>query len=430
MRAESNYIKYRGITAALRAKILSGEFKPGTRLPTREALIRQFDTTSVTIQKAFDLLADQGWIRTAGRRGTFVSDKLPTRCYALAFPWPRQVDTSQFYRALWQQAEQLTTPQRQITCFYEIGSRTDTEDYLRLADLVRSHRLAGVIFANNPFDVEGLPVLEEPGVARVTIIAPKAPLPVPFVGPDVASFCGKALDELAAAGRRRVAVITLAHQVEESGPWLAKLFEMAAARGLQMQRAWVQAAPLLAPQWAQHAAEVLFQAGTTVRPDALLITDDNLVPAATAGVRAAGVRVPEDVRVIVHTNFPYPMAAAVPVTRVGFDISHLLELCIERIDQQCRGEQPPMHTVLPPLSETEYRQRGAESDEARAQVSALETSHQSRDRSSNSHDGDGGRRLAVRCTAFTRSGPLQAGPLQAGPPKGGTPNSFPTSFRP
>ena|GEM_PF-274256 len=454
MRAESNYIKYRGIAAALRAKILSGEFKPGTRLPTREALIRQFDTTSVTIQKAFDLLADQGWIRAAGRRGTFVSEKLPNRCYALAFPWPRQIDTSQFYRALWQQAEQLTTPQRQITCFYEIGSRTDTEDYLRLADLVRSHRLAGVIFANNPFDVEGLPVLEEPGVARVTIIAPKAPLPVPFVGPDVAAFCGKALDVLAAAGRRRVAVITLA-QVEESGPWLAKLFEMAAARGLQIQRAWVQAAPLMAPQWARHAAEVLFQAGTTARPDALLITDDNLVPEATAGVRAAGVRVPEDVRAIVHTNFPYPTPAAVPVTRVGFDISHLLELCIERIDQQCRGEQPPMHTVLPPLSEAEYRQRGAESNEARAQVSALETSHQSRDRSSNSHDGDGGRRLAVRCTAFTRSGPLQAGPLQAGPlqagplqtgplqagplqtgplqagpPKGGTPNSFPTSFRP
>jgi len=355
MKSRANRMIYRRIAAELRTEILNGQLPPGTRMPTREALIRQFDTTSVTIQKAFDLLADQGWVRAEGRRGTFVSEKMPNRCYALAFPWPRQIDTSQFYRALWQQAEQLSMPQRQITCFYEIGSRTDTEDYLRLAGLVRSHRLAGVIFAGNPVDVEGLPVLEEPGVARVTIVAPKAPLPVPFVGPDVAAFCGKALDALAAAGRRRVAVITLAH-AGDSGPWLNQLFEFAAARGLQIQRAWVQAAPLLAPQWAQHAAEVLFQAGTNVRPDALLITDDNLVPAATAGICAAGVRVPEDVRVIAHTNFPYPTPAAVSVTRLGFDISRLLELCIERIDQQRRGEIPPAHTALPAIFEKELGQ--------------------------------------------------------------------------
>jgi len=37
---------YRRIAAELRTEILNGRFKSGTRLPTREALIRQFDTTS------------------------------------------------------------------------------------------------------------------------------------------------------------------------------------------------------------------------------------------------------------------------------------------------------------------------------------------------------------------------------------------------
>jgi len=346
-------MKYRCVAAALRMRILNGEFRPGARLPTRELLICQFDTTSVTIQKAFDLLADQGWIRTEGRRGTFVSEKVPDRHrYALTFPWPRQQDTSQFFRALRQQAAQLTTPHRWITCFYEINGRTDTEDYRQLDGLLRAHRLAGIIFASKPSELEGLLVLEDPGVPRVIITGPAAEFSVPEVYPDLDGFSVRALDAFAAAGRRRVAVIMLA-QAGDTSAGFDKLVDLAAARGLQIQRPWVQATPLVAPYWARHTAQLLFQAGPTARPDALLITDDNLVPAATAGLRAAGVRVPADVLVIAHANFPYPTPAAVPVMRLGSDISHLLELCVERIDQQRRGEVPPATTLLPVVFEEE-----------------------------------------------------------------------------
>ena len=43
--------------------------------------------------------------------------------------------------------------------------------------------------------------------------------------------------------------------------------------------------------------------------------DDNLVPDATAVVASVGLRVPDDLLVIVHTNFPYPTPAAVPACR-------------------------------------------------------------------------------------------------------------------
>jgi len=346
--------KYRAMALKLRRRILCGEFPPGTRLPTRTELCATLRTNAVTLQKAMNLLVKQGLIRAAGARGTFVADPaLALRHYALAFPWPRQEDTSQFYRALRQQAEQLTTPHRQITCFHEISGHTDPEDYLRLAGLVRSHRLAGIIFASVPFLVEGLPVLEEPGVPRAMIAEPTTQFSVPSVYPDLAGFWVRAFDEFAAAGRRRVAVITLA-QAMDPGPGFDELFGLASARGLQIQQRWVQAAPLVAPQWARAVAELLFQGGPTSRPDALLINNDNLVPMATAGVRAAGLRVPADVLVIAHTNFPYPMPAAVPVTRLGFDISHLLELCVERIDQQRCGEVPAASTLLPVVFEEEF----------------------------------------------------------------------------
>jgi len=345
--------KYRAMALKLRRRILCGEFPPGTRLPTRVKLCATLRTNAVTLQKAINLLINQGLIRADGARGTFVADPvLAPQHYALAFPWSRQEDTCQFFRALQQQAEQLTTPHRQITCFHEISGHTDTEDYLRLAGLVRSHRLAGIIFASIPFLVEGLPVLEEPGVPRVMISEPTMRFPVPSVYPDLDGFSARALDAFAAAGRRRVAVITLA-QAGDTDARFDKLVDLAAARGLQIQRPWLQAARLDSPYWARHAAELLFQADPTRRPDALLITDDNLVPAATAGVHAAGARAPEDVLVIAHTNFPYPTPAAVPVTRLGFDISHLLELCVERIDQQRRGEMPAASVLLPVVAEEE-----------------------------------------------------------------------------
>lgn len=347
MATAPNNVIYRRIAADLRAEMLSGKLPPDARMPTREQVVRRYRTTKVTVQKAFDLLADQGWVRAEGRRGTFVKEQGARREeYALAFPWPQAWDVSQFYRALRQQAEQLSTPQRRLTCFYEISGHVDTEDYQRLAGLVRSHRIAGLIFASNVFIAEGFLVLEEPGVPRVAISWKDPRVPVPCVSTDVETFYEKAFAELAAAGRRRVAVIARADE------WntlfvLERLPDLAAARGLTIERRWMQAAPTDVPQWARQAAELLLQSGTPHRPDALLITDDNLVPEATAGVRAAGVRVPDDVLVIAHTNFPHPTPAAVPVTRIGFDISQLLALCVERIDQQRRGETPAAATLLP-----------------------------------------------------------------------------------
>ena len=377
MTPQPNAVKYRGIAAALLAPILRGELGPGARLPTRERLIRQHRTTSVTIQKALDLLAASGWVRADGRRGTFVNERPPRAHYALAFPWPRHQDTSQFYRALRQEADQLRTPQRRISCFYEIGGHTDIEDYQRLAGLVESHRLAGVIFVSQPTAMEGLPLLEEPGVPRVVIGAPAGRFPVPCVLLDGAAFYERAFDRIAAAGRRRVAVITLAHEGSARRVW-ERMHARAAARGLQLERRWVHGAPAMAPEWAQHATEMLFQPRGLSRPDALLIQDDNLVPEATAGLRAAGVRVAAGeggpstgLLVIAHTNFPYPTPATVPVTRLGFDISQLLALALDRLDEQRRGETPPAATLLPALWETEHPGRRAPAKPAAARSNAL-----------------------------------------------------------
>ncbi len=346
-------IKYAGILNEVRRRILTGELAVDERLPTREELAAHFRTTKVTVQKALDVLADEGLVRAEGNRGTFVTDQRHAQAhYALTFPWGRLARSSRFYEALHLEAGKLQSPECQVSVFHEIDGPNDTDDYRRLMDLIRSHRLAGVMFAARPHRLWNYPVLTEPGIPRVVIAAHRIEPGIPTVYPDIEGFLPRAFERLAALGRKRVAVLVLA--TEDAASEVARIQSLAKPRGLRVEPHWVQAVSAGDYSWARQAARLLFQGTGTARPDSLVIADDNLAPESTAGLLAAGVRVTDcgerrrsnDVLVLAHANFPYPTPTEVPVLRLGFDISPLLGLCMERLEQQRRGEKPPAETML------------------------------------------------------------------------------------
>ncbi|WP_433478131.1 GntR family transcriptional regulator [Spirillospora sp. CA-142024] len=56
----------------LRGRIRSGEYGPGTRLPSLVALVEEFGLNAKTTKKAVDALRDEGLVVTSPGRGTFV----------------------------------------------------------------------------------------------------------------------------------------------------------------------------------------------------------------------------------------------------------------------------------------------------------------------------------------------------------------------
>ena len=61
----------------------------------------------------------------------------------------------------------------------------------------------------------------------------------------------------------------------------------------------------------------------------------------------------EDVDVIVHANYPWPVPSALPVRYLGFDCREVLRRCVEVLDGQRTCQLPEMHTQIPAVFEDE-----------------------------------------------------------------------------
>ena len=339
-------LKQDHIIETLRQGIIDGSWGPGSRLPTRQELQVRFDVASVTMQRALDRLIADGFVVSRGRRGTFVVDHPPsTSHYALIFPYPRNSDRVRFWTALANEAENLNRGpgHRRISLYHGVDGHTDGEDHDRLVRDLRHERLAGMVFAVNPFSLVDTPILDQPGVPRIAIMDPPSNQWVTAAELDTQSFVAKALDHFRGRRRSQVAVFSVPGM---EGGFRERVLDALAARWMVTKPYWWHTIDPSAAMGAKAIAHLLLHRGQHQRPDALLVTDDNLVEHATAGLLAAGVRVPEDVEVVVHCNFPWPTPAVLPVRRLGFDAGELLTRCLDWVDARRAGDTT--RTVLIP----------------------------------------------------------------------------------
>jgi GntR family transcriptional regulator len=67
------------LSTGIAERIRRGSLAPGARLPTVRSLAADLELAPNTVAKAYRALEHQGLIVGRGRRGTFVTDRLPKR---------------------------------------------------------------------------------------------------------------------------------------------------------------------------------------------------------------------------------------------------------------------------------------------------------------------------------------------------------------
>jgi len=150
---------------------------------------------------------------------------------------------------------------------------------------------------------------------------------------DFAGLIDRAAERLIEHGER-IAVIS------PHAPNLAEAQQRLLARGLSRQALL----PLhVGPVGCEHVTQLLFDRPD--RPDALFVTDDNLVEPVLEGLKLANVTPGRDVYVLAHCNWPRPHGAEHGIEHIGFDVREILSVAADCMRAQRAGEASPVRHV-------------------------------------------------------------------------------------
>ena len=271
-----------------------------------------------TVQRVFHVLTQDGFLLPRGAAGTFVAE-YPPHLYQLALTFPfyaDQLPMSRFYMGIRAEAAKIALggPWR-ISPYYGLDDRQLSPDSVRLLADIAAHRVGGIILAAPNYHLfthlaKANPCF--PGVAIAS--APNALLPrMPVIYPDGEAWMQQALRQLAARGRRRVALVTYA--LPPGGE--QRFIQQAAEYGLTAAPYRIFCTASNSAAILRNAVHCLMRLPAALRPDALLIADDNLVEATVAGLHDAGVRVPGELDIVAACNYPHLPASALPVCWLG-----------------------------------------------------------------------------------------------------------------
>ena len=347
------YRKAELIAEHLRSAIVGGEYEAGDRLPTRSRLCERYGVSNATVQKAFDRLAEEGFVVSVDRQGTFVAEDSPhlTR-YALLFPGRPGADMrNQFFMALAREARDFAE-ECHFDLHYGFDGHAGVERYRELVEDVRNDRIAGLILVAPSRALIGSPILEQPGIPRASLMASDPRLELPGVTSDLAGFRAKVAAEVEECGRERVAAVSSIRQGMEE---IRRLQSVLREAGIPIKSTWFQAAGMTAPRLAQSLTRLLMEGEWGERPDCLIVTDDNLLPPVSDALAEMGLSAPEDLHLIAHCNFPWPTPSALEAVRIGYCMTDCLHALMRQIDAQREGRTPlDPPPCIPAYHQSEY----------------------------------------------------------------------------
>lgn len=316
----------------LHQEIITGKYQPGDRLPNRTELEKDFDASSLTVQRVLDRLKEDGFITAKSGLGTFVSQTPPHLCtFGIALPATWR--TVRYYCLLRSTAESIQANSDNIFFnFYEdMDSGVDSKYYSLLCEDILMHRLAGIFFATVPPTLfAGTPIMEEENMARIALCTPEESMDLPLLNTDKSNLYDKAFNYFKSKGRKRVAVICEMNIREKMKKLLPDLLDK---YKLDMEPFW-----LLSPDRDTDSTaavvQLLLSSSPEKRPDAIFSTSEMFYAGLTRGIIQSKIKLSEELEIVSHYNFPASAEKMIPMRRIGFNLEEILKKIIVNLQKQ------------------------------------------------------------------------------------------------
>lgn len=335
---------YRQIGSRLEAKILSGEFGAGDRLPTTQELATQFGVTIRTAQQAAAVLNGRGLIERIPGRGTFVSRRLLSRtigiiCGTNVFAGAHFEFFQYVYGAL---CVELKRRGWHTSLYFPADDKSPEQMLAELGQDAASDRLRGVIVLCDNGTVSSW-LKEHPGLAHAegTIIPPTHDPHTETVYRGVAYLLDR--------GYRRLAV--LAHLIGDSRAATQHLQASIAAayaeRGLPLTATVYGGLAASHAHGMAQARAILDDPGDA--PEAFLVLNDQGCAGVIFEVMRRKLDIPADVGVMALANKGIAIPCPVPLTRLESDPADYAHQMIEGVLALIEGRTPQLTPTAPAL---------------------------------------------------------------------------------
>lgn len=348
-------------------KIARGEFAPGERLPPQAQLRRELvPSLSMTdFNKGLKILKRERYLKIKPNSHTTVANPLPHRndfALILRKEVLPEADTSLFavMAKMAKRLEERHAGYKMTPYYLEPAAPDNGHSIDDLLEAARWHRVGGIVFPVQWFHSGFL--VNEQGIAKVYNAegletrpsyagdAPHFVLPEPGNG----TFLDLALERIASMGCKTVAIIDPSvGEAPHTGPRIHTEPAKHIVKGLKKFGLETR------PEWVLRVKAAGWEIGRLLmnlkeRPDAVIIDDDGLVPAITAGIASMPKPWPVVVAVV---NFPAIPKTEVPTIFAGFDIEALFEWCFDALRSPQIQSAKPAYPVKV-LFEEEWRAAG------------------------------------------------------------------------
>jgi len=335
---------YRQLGSRLEAKILSGEFVAGDRLPTTQELATQFGVTVQTAQQGAALLTRRGLIERIPGRGTFVSNRVAARtigivCGTNVFAGARHEFFQYVYGCLYTELKRLGW---HASLYFPVDEKSPEQMLAELGQDAAGDRLRGLIVLCCSNELANW-LEDHPGLTRAE--GETMPLPQDRHADEIYRGVAYLLDR----GYRRLAVV--AHTETTNADIVARMqADMAQAyteRGLSPQATFHGGSAASHADGVAQARAILDGPGGA--PEAFLVLNDQGCKGVIFELLCRGRRIPADCGVMALANKGIEIPCPVPLTRLEVDPSDYARRMIKETLTLIEGREPelmPIKSVL------------------------------------------------------------------------------------
>ena len=319
----------------LKNEIISGKLKPGDRFPTYEELSKRYEASRATFHYVLNHLKRDLYTVSVERSGTFVAERLPCRT-RIGMVFRLDENENEFWHKICQAAMRYNRTHSDYEFIFfrsRILQVPLKEEYHELHDQLRRQMLASLFFPFVPESKNLLSLLDEfPEIPRILFGNQNRENEGPRVCLSPAQSVRLAMQHFKCEKICRVAAI--AHG---ETPQLAHFLKEVENAGLQTRREWLVPVARDLDFAVENFTKLLLSLPPDRRPQGFYITDDHLLSRVQRAVIASGVRVPQELKLVCHTNFPDPTTPVLPVERVGYDVEAIVRAIIRLTDMHYAG---------------------------------------------------------------------------------------------